>query len=164
MNEMCKGKPVPVFMSIASFFIFKAWVEKNDGASLNEIREAFSVDACAKHYSNTYQYLFYKKEDVESAIKNDTDRHDYVVAKMDENDQKTMDKHKFLKWDFFIGKNAQKYCLCLDGTEVLSVKMWHKEEFVELARFAENYGIEVFPVENQNKTKKQNISLPKPRR
>lgn len=144
MNDMRGEKPVPVFMSIASFFIFKAWVIKNDGASLNEIRKAFSVDACAKHYSNTYQYLFYKKEDVESAIKNDTDGHDYVVAEMDENDQKTMDKHKFLKWDFFIGENAQKYCLHLNGTEVLSVKMWHKEEFIELAKFAkENYGIEV---------------------
>ncbi len=138
-------KPTP-FMSVASYYIFKAWLLEHPTASLKELREAFPVDECAQHYCGTYQFLFYRKDDIEKAIKfNANDEHDYVIAPMDEDNLNTKDKHKYLKWDFFVGKNAEQYFLSLSGDDiVLSVKMWHKDEFVELAEFAKDkYGIEV---------------------
>ncbi len=52
MNE--KEKPTP-FMSVASYYIFKAWLLDHPRASLKVLRDAFPVAECAKHYLETYQ-------------------------------------------------------------------------------------------------------------
>ena len=135
MNE--DKKPVP--KSVASYYIFKAWAKDNPSAGLDDIRRAFPVETYAQHYITTFQYLFYKKEDITKAIHDNTSGHDYVIARMDEDDPKTYESKKYLKWDFFTGKNANKYYLSLNGTEVLSVKMWHKNEFDLLLDKAKKY-------------------------
>ena len=134
-------KPTP-FMSVASYYIFKAWLLDHPRASLKELRDAFPVAECAKHYLETYQYLFYRKDDIKEANKlYAKTKHDYIIAPMDEDNPNTKDKHKFLKWDFF--KDTKRYCLHLSDGEALSVKMWHKDEFDKLAKYAELYDIVV---------------------
>lgn len=131
--------------SKASFLIFKAWLVRNNGATLEDLRNAFPVEKIVKeYYGKTYQYLFYKKKDIEKAIKDGENGHDYVVAPMDEDEEDTKKARKYIKWDFFQGKDAEKYALNVDNEEVLSIKMWHKKEFDSLKEFAaEKYGIKV---------------------
>lgn len=131
------NKPAP--KSLASFYVFKAWMHDNHGASLSDIRKAFSVCACAKHYSETYQYLFYRKADVEYALQNSKNERTYYIAALDEFDETTRKGKKYLTWDFF---TDGKHCLEIQDEKVLNIKMWLKEEFDHLIDYAkDSFGI-----------------------
>lgn len=131
MNE--GKKPVP--KSLASFYIFKAWMHDHRGANLRDIREAFPVGACAEHYLGTYQYLFYRKEDIENALENNKTERTYYIASLDEDSETTKKAKKYLTWDFF---NDNKHCLEIQNEKVLNVKMWLKDEFDHLIDYAKN--------------------------
>lgn len=112
------NKPAP--KSLASFYIFKAWMHDNQRASLADIRKAFSVGTCAKNYSETYQYLFYRKADVDYALQNSKSERTYYIASLDEDNETTRNGKKYLTWDFF---TDGKHCLEIQDEKVLSVKM-----------------------------------------
>ncbi len=142
MNE--KDKPSP--KSLSSFYIFKAWAHDHPNASLKDIREAFSIEKCAQSKSDTFQYLFYRKADIEFALENNKAKgRTYYNAPMDENKDATIKANKYLTWDFFIDENKHcldKRCLEIQGEKVLSMKMWLKEEFDRLIDYAKSqYGI-----------------------
>lgn len=135
MNE--GNKPAP--KSLASFYVFKAWVHDHQGASLSDIRNAFPVKVCAEHYNETFQYLFYRLSDIECALKNNKTEKTYYIASLDEDDRVTREGKKYLTWDFF---TDGRHCLEIQNEKVLSVKMWLKEEFDELLDYAKkHYGI-----------------------
>lgn len=137
MNE--KDKPSP--KSLSSFYIFKAWVHDHSNASLSDIREAFSIEKCAKSKSDTFQYLFYRQADIKYALeKNKAEGRTFYNAPMDENNEKTQKANKYLTWDFFI--DDDKSCLEIQGEKVLSIKMWLKDEFDHLIDYAKDqFGI-----------------------
>lgn len=135
INE--NGKPAT--KSLASFYVFKAWVCDHPNADLKDIREAFSVKNCASHYNETYQYLFYRKSDMEYALENDKTERTYYIASLDEDNEATKKAKKYLTWDFF---TDGKHCLEIQKEKILSVKMWLKGEFDYLIDYAKNkYGI-----------------------
>lgn len=143
MNKMVNGKPKPTpFMSVASYYIFKAWLHEHKGANLKEIREAFPVDEFAQHYCGTYQFLVYRKDDIKEAYRLcANNENDYVIAPMDET-KDSKKSPKYIIWDFF--KNTEQYCLHLSDCDALSVKMWRENQFKELsAKAHEKHGIEV---------------------
>lgn len=128
-----KGKPSP--KSQSSFYIFKAWVHDHPNASLQDIREAFSVRNCANHYLDTFQYLFYKSSDIKYALENNKTDKTYYIAELDEDDETTKTAKKYLQWDFF---TDDKHCLEIQGEKVLSIKMWLKDEFDHLIDYAKD--------------------------
>lgn len=135
INE--NGKPAT--KSLASFYVFKAWTCDHPNASLKDIREAFSVKNCASHYNETYQYLFYRKSDIEYALENDKTERTYYIASLDEDKETTRKAKKYLTWDFF---TDDKHCLEIQKEKILSVKMWLKGDFDHLIDYAKNkYGI-----------------------
>lgn len=135
MND--NNKPSP--KSLASFYIFKAWMHDHPNASLKDIREAFSVKNCADHYIDTFQYLFYRTADIEYALKHKKTEKTYYFAELDEDNEITKKAKKYLQWDFF---TDGKYCLEIQGEKVLSVKMWLKYEFDHLVDYAKDrFGI-----------------------
>lgn len=136
MNESEK-KPAP--KSLASYYIFKAWMHDHKDATLSEIRNAFSVKKCASHYNETYQYLFYRKVDMDLALQRDKTEKTYYIASLDEDNDTTKRGKKYLTWDFF---TDGKHCLEIQDEKVLSVKMWLKDEFDFLVDYAKNeFGI-----------------------
>lgn len=129
-------KAVP--KSIASFYIFKAWVNQNPRATIDDIRKAFPVKECAKHYEKVYQYLFYEY-DKDERIKYTDDLEKYP-------------DRAYIDWDFYKGDLAEKYHLVLDGIKVMTQKFWSKrkvndeviDDFEILVKYAEDhYGIKV---------------------
>ncbi len=136
MNE--GNKPAP--KSLASFYIFKAWVHDHQEASLSDIRAAFSVAECAKHYLETFQYLFYRKADFDYALEHNKTERTYYIAPLDEDDETTRKAKKYLTWDFF---TDDKHYLEIQNEKVLSVKMWLKDEFDKLVKHARDKGIVV---------------------
>ena len=135
INE--NGKPAT--KSLASFYVFKAWVRDHPNASLKDIREAFPVKNCASNFNETYQYLFYRKVDLEYALENNKTERTYYIASLDEDNEMTQIAKKYLTWDFFID---DKHCLEIQNEKVLSVKMWLKNEFDHLIDYAKNqFGI-----------------------
>ena len=142
MNE--NNKPSP--KSLSSFYIFKAWVHDHPNASLKDIREAFSIEQCAQSKSDTFQYLFYRKSDIEFALENNkAEGRTYYNAPLDETKDDTIKANKYLTWDFFIDENKHclaKRCLEIQGEKVLSMKMWLKDEFDRLVDYAKDkFGI-----------------------
>jgi hypothetical protein len=142
MNE--NNKPSP--KSLSSFYIFKAWVHDHPNAALNDIREAFSIEKCAQSKSDTFQYLFYRKSDIEYALENNkAEGRTYYNAPLDETKDATIKENKYLTWDFFIDENKHcldKRCLEIQGEKVLSMKMWLKNEFDRLIDYAKDrFGI-----------------------
>ena len=131
------NKPAP--KSLASYYIFKAWIHDHEGASLTDIRNAFAVKVCAAHYNETFQYLFYRMSDIEYALENNKTERTYYIASLDEDNETTQNAKKYLTWDFF---TDGKHYLEIQNEKVLSVKMWLKEEFDKLLDYArEKYGI-----------------------
>lgn len=124
------SKPAP--KSVTSFYIFKAWTLLNPDATIADIRKAFSIEECAKHYIDTFQFMFYRWKNAKE-----------IVDYSDETNPKLKGARKYTEWDFFSGKNADKYHLSLkDAPKVMSIKMWHKNEFDILIRYAyEKYNI-----------------------
>ena len=57
MNDLDKDKKAkPAYMSLASYYVFKAWLQDkdNENATLKDIRNAFPVEECAPHYNDTF--------------------------------------------------------------------------------------------------------------
>lgn len=117
------GKPVP--KSLASFFIFKAWLCNHTGATLSEIREAFPVNVCAPHYNEVYKYLFYEYDE----------KH---IIKPAEDEP---GKKQYLDWAFF--KDTTCHLELKDAPIVMSVKKWQKKGFDDLIKYVEPMGIKV---------------------
>ena len=129
-------KAVP--KSIASFYIFKAWAKQNPDATLDDIRKAFPVSECARHYEKVYQYLFYEY-DKDARIIYDDNKEEFP-------------ERAYIEWDFYKGDLAEKYHLNLNGVKVMTQKFWSKrkvgdgisDDFKILADYAEkHYGIKV---------------------
>lgn len=128
----------PYPKSIASLYIFKAWLKKHKKATIDDIRKAFPVEKCTKNKKYPYQYLFYTKDHIMNALKNNKEKgRTYYVAPMDEDkESSTQNAHKYLTWDFFIDDD-DKHCLEIHNEKVLSMKMWLKDEFALLVECAE---------------------------
>lgn len=126
MNERF-GNGKPVSKSIASFYIFKAWVLDSDqNATLDNIRKAFPVAICAEHYNDMYQYLFYKYDK------------DKIIDSSDETNDNLPKEKIYAEWAFYTGNNAKKYHLDLnDAMNVVCVKKWLKDEFDKLVDHAQ---------------------------
>ena len=130
-------KPSP--KSLASLYIFRAWLENPDGeATLDGIRKAFPVEKFTNSEKYPYKYIFYRKKDIETALKNDKVEGKTYYRTMLGGDDKEC--NKYLTWDFFIDDD-DKHCLKIQGEDVLSIKMWLKEEFDELVKHARDKGI-----------------------
>ena len=142
MNEKDKKnnwKPVP--KSVASLYVFQAWLKiAGKGTTLDDIRNAFPVEKFTNSEKYPYKYLFYRKEDIETVLRGGTEKgKTYYRAKLSGDDK---EGNKYLTWDFFID-NDKKHCLTIQSEEVLSIKMWLKEEFDELVKHAKDKGIVV---------------------
>lgn len=146
MNE--NGKPAS--KSLASYYIFKAWLDKNENATIDEIRAAFPVESILDSDKYPYDYLFYWFADVMNAIKqgsvNKPKNKDAAYFTKTSLDSKN-ETHKFLNWDFYVNGN---HCLSIYNEEtdkierVLSMKDWDKVEFGGLKKYAcEHYRIRV---------------------
>lgn len=149
MNDLDKGeKAKPAYKSLASYYIFKAWLQDkdNENATLKDIRNAFSVEECAPHYKDTFQYLFYKEFDIEQAIRNCKTERTYFIAELDEDNAQTKSAHKYLTWDFYMdGKHYLQVKNEENGKveNVLNIKYWADDEFNMFIECAKRYGISV---------------------
>lgn len=135
-NSPINTKPVP--KSLASYFIFKAWLENNEDATIDEIRKAFPVESIFQDEKYPYQYLFYWCNDIDKARKQGpADNATYYKASIDE---KT-DGKKYLQWDFYGCDTLYYLKINKEGAnkkeKVLSMKMWLKDEFDRLVAYAE---------------------------
>lgn len=149
MNDLDK-KAKPAYMSLASYYIFKAWLQDkdNENATLKDIRNAFPVEECAPHYNDTFQYLFYKESDIKQATRNGKTERTYFIAELDEDNAKTKIAHKYLTWDFYMdGKHNLKVKNEENGKDenVLNIKYWTDDEFKKLMGYSKQYGISVEP-------------------
>ena len=138
MNE--NGKPA--FKSLASYYIFKAWLDKNNNATIDEIRKAFPVERILNADKYPYDYLFYWFDEVVSAIKqgpeNKPQNQTLAYFKNTSLDSKN-EANKYLNWDFYInGKpNLSMFNKKTKTIEsVLSMKAWLKVEFDNLKEYA----------------------------
>ena len=149
MNDLDKDKKAkPAYMSLASYYIFKAWLQDkdNENATLKDIRNAFPVEECAPHYKDTFQYLFYKEFDIEQAKINGKTERTYFIAELDEDNAQTKSAHKYLTWDFYMdGKHYLQVKNEENGKieNVLNIKYWTDDEFKKLMGYAKRYEISV---------------------
>ncbi len=136
-----KGNIKTVPKSIASFYIFKAWAKQNPDATLDDIRKAFPVSECAKHYEKVFQYLFYEYNE-----------HDKNARIIYTDDKEEFPERAYIEWDFYKGDLAEIYHLNLNGVKVMTQKFWSKrkvgdgisDDFKILADYAEeHYDIKV---------------------
>ena len=148
-GTLMNGNGKPASKSLASYYIFKAWLDNNENVTIDEIREAFPVDSILNADKYPYDYLFYWYDDVMNAIKqgpeNNPKNKNAAYFKNTSLDSKKA-SNKFLYWDFYVNGN---YCLSIfnektnKNENVLSMKDWKKVEFDKLKKYADNYRIRV---------------------
>ena len=142
-NVTINGKPYggnkALFKNRTALAIFKAYVELHPAVTLKELRERFPCNEINKYYSGSfYKYMFYDVEERYS-LKFDVDH-----PKLRTNEEgKSGDVGV---WDFFVDE-SDLLQLSNGCCEAMVVKMWRKNDFDRLVKYAERYGIIVTPAE-----------------
>lgn len=118
----------PVAKSMASLYIFRAYLQQNPKATLEDLRKDFPMDLNPYYDKNYYTHLFYI-----------SDRDGAQAPDYDKGPSNR--KPNTCKWDFFL--DNENVLELYDGTIVRAIKMWRQDGFDKLIQKAKEYGIQV---------------------
>lgn len=130
-----EGKTIiskPMAKSLASLYIFRAYLELNPKATLEELREKFPIELNPYYEKKYYSYLFYKDEEA------------FIYDKGED----YKGKENIGGWDFY--RDYINVLKLDDGTIVRSIKMWRQDGFEKLITKAQKYGIIVKKITIKN--------------